>query len=1697
MKECVVVLGMHRSGTSVLTGLTSILGCYTGFDLMEPTKDNPKGYFENNKIYVLNKRILQEHNASWDDYNFTLNDISPEKYQAYVMAAKEALEEELKYIEKTVIKDPRLCVLFPIWEQALKDLGVQIKVIFSYRNPLEVAYSLKQRDAIPIEKGIMLWSHYFFQAEKHSRNYKRIVVKYNDDFLNMAMFLDRLGDFISITVTKEMCEEASNFYSPKLKHHHLQSDNISDDIPPYLLKIVKILKKQNLKNKEKINSLSDIFYRDKNYYLYDEKSLHETIKKHQKLEITLYESIDNLHVEIDNSNDNINSLHKDMADLHEKIISLNKDIENVSLQEKEKTKNIVLDLNKKNEEIKEQLKNSEKQSSNYKKIIRSLRSKLEVGDKILKIVLRQKKVRKILRSNINIGRVPFKIKKWGYLLPKGSSKKLVREKHFIVKSKLFSPYYYLTSYSHLWDEKVDPLEHFCRYGWKEGRNPSVLFDTRAYLAANKDVANYKINPLLHYIQHGKQEGREIFPVEDINDNPPTLPSFSKPSITEYRGERENKASQSTVLLVSHNVSKTVYGGERSFIDMLKAANLSEMNVIIALPRAHQQTIDVLRQYAVTILVFRYGWWKKNIPLSEVAINNFSFVLQKYAINLVHINTIMLREPLIATKKFNIPSIMHIRELITGDETLTKIIGKSAAEIVDDINLSSEYIIANSKATSSAYGHSDKITVIHNTVDTDQFDIENNIEECLKIALVSSNIDKKGIFELLRIAENCRTIDNVVFLLVGPETPEIASIKQQVENKKLNNLQIVGYKESSLEAISTANIILNISKFTESFGRTVLEGMAARRPVIAYEWGAVSELIVDNETGYLVPYLDLEAVTEKIKYLNTHRELISKMGESGRVRATKHFSLEMYTEKIKQCYAKILTKKQINLHQRETSQQRIAYFLWFFPVPSETFVLNELRVLVKEGYDVRVFCKQSPYPEFTPDFEIQWDKVSSPQQLADKLLASKRTIVHSHFTYPTVTDMVWPACERAKIDFSFIAHAQDIFRYSNIEKNRIGEISRSKFCKKVLIPSRFHREYVIEQGVLEQKTFINPNGIDPTLYEKNRERTHVKPFTYRVCAIHRYTEKKGLENLILSSEYIENKQLEIHIYGYGDLEESYKALVKTHQLDRVYIHGIVKSRDEMLAIFSENDAFLCPSVRAEDGDMDGIPTVLMEAMAYGIPVISTNLSGILDLISDQQTGFITEANPKSIAMTINTLYRMPPQQIAVIAKSAKNIIYKKYNSVKLVNSLVRIWSSQKSLDIIIVSWNNLPELKEVIQRLQKYTLSRYHLIISDNNSEPDVKDFLETLEKNNPHVTVAFNHDNLMVGPASNIAIDQGNSEYIIYVCGKEGFVFDYQWEVPFIDSMDEQPQVGLAGTLCYSPSYFTGKDYPNGIALFDQFRNQSFALDNPERSFQHVQGGFFVIRRSMYQQIGGFSDAVKHQYTDVEYSYYAESCGWELGSVAGILSLYSKSRPTIFSRLDESINAIHPPALKQLPLLDKISQSKLNFCNLCEWQGEQFNQHHQCPSCHSLPDDRSLYRYLAESRLTYQRLSAFSIGLPKPLEKFWSQQFQGEILSSQQYETQINKKGKLKYSDHSLALFYYNGLKLDASILQEAKRLLKKKDAYFLIQQTTPSEKNDALNVVIKTLSEYGFKFQQEIHYSSAVLHYGWNNFWLFKSEGE
>lgn len=349
--------------------------------------------------------------------------------------------------------------------------------------------------------------------------------------------------------------------------------------------------------------------------------------------------------------------------------------------------------------------------------------------------------------------------------------------------------------------------------------------------------------------------------------------------------------------------------------------------------------------------------------------------------------------------------------------------------------------------------------------------------------------------------------------------------------------------------------------------------------------------------------------------------------------------------------------------------KIAYVLWQFPSLTETFIVNELRELLAKDHDVIIFCRtRTPEAVSMP---IPYEIIESFQHLATRLRETERQVVHSHFIYPTVTELVWPACEMSGVPFTFIPHGQDIFRYANDQVNRMGEVVSSRQCKAVFAASRFHARFIQERNAPPHKIILNPNGIDPSLYEYREPKRPVSR-SRAVCAIHRYVAKKGLTNLIAAAKLLEDDGVTVNLFGFGMLEAEYKAQIEAADIKNVTVGGPVRDRDHMLEIFRSHDLFACPSIRADDGDMDGVPTVLMEAMAVGLPVFATTVSGIPDLIEDSVTGFTCEATADSIAGCIRRFYATSYAGIRQMARRGRQCIDQKYNTVQLTRDLLRVW-----------------------------------------------------------------------------------------------------------------------------------------------------------------------------------------------------------------------------------------------------------------------------------------------------------------------------------------------------------------------------------------------------------------------------------------
>jgi hypothetical protein len=170
----VVVLGMHRSGTSSAAGTLVRLGAAAPQHLIAPNADNERGYWESRVIVELNDAILAAAGTDWKDWRkFDLNKIDALQADALRARARQALAEEFGDVGFAVVKDPRMCRLMPFWGPVFAEAKWSVRALLPIRPPLEVSQSLHCRDGIGPAYGCLLWLRHVLDAEAETRGMAR------------------------------------------------------------------------------------------------------------------------------------------------------------------------------------------------------------------------------------------------------------------------------------------------------------------------------------------------------------------------------------------------------------------------------------------------------------------------------------------------------------------------------------------------------------------------------------------------------------------------------------------------------------------------------------------------------------------------------------------------------------------------------------------------------------------------------------------------------------------------------------------------------------------------------------------------------------------------------------------------------------------------------------------------------------------------------------------------------------------------------------------------------------------------------------------------------------------------------------------------------------------------------------------------------------------------------------------------------------------------------------------------------------------------------------------------------------------------------------------------------------------------------------------------------------------------------------
>ena len=224
-RQLVVILGMHRSGTSLITKSIELLGYTLGDNLMPSGVDNPKGFWEDLDIVQFNDKLLASNQTSWD----SLLDSGSKAYSRELQQeALTLLESKFSNTDKFIIKDPRMSLLLDFWSACFVEADISVHYLAVYRQPLDVAASLHARNGMETEHGLLL-TYVYNRALMTFLGDRGFIVGYRRFLENPLGELSRIaGRFGEVLDNETAGSFIKEFVDPDLSHHGFTEEDLVD-----------------------------------------------------------------------------------------------------------------------------------------------------------------------------------------------------------------------------------------------------------------------------------------------------------------------------------------------------------------------------------------------------------------------------------------------------------------------------------------------------------------------------------------------------------------------------------------------------------------------------------------------------------------------------------------------------------------------------------------------------------------------------------------------------------------------------------------------------------------------------------------------------------------------------------------------------------------------------------------------------------------------------------------------------------------------------------------------------------------------------------------------------------------------------------------------------------------------------------------------------------------------------------------------------------------------------------------------------------------------------------------------------------------------------------------------------------------------------------------------------------------------------
>lgn len=404
-------------------------------------------------------------------------------------------------------------------------------------------------------------------------------------------------------------------------------------------------------------------------------------------------------------------------------------------------------------------------------------------------------------------------------------------------------------------------------------------------------------------------------------------------------------------------------------------------------------------------------------------------------------------------------------------------------------------------------------------------------------------------------------------------------------------------------------------------------------------------------------------------------------------------------------------------RRMSDHMKIAYIIPIFPSLSETFILNEMLELRRRGFEIEIFSIDKP-ESHVPHYGVGplverthylLDRLNSYKNMRRLLLffyfsltspsgilralsfsalhggkGLRKAIlwageiremgadrIHAHFAgLPTEIAMI--ASFLTGIPYSFTAHAKDLFVRPNAMKEKLEN------AKAVIMHCEFNRKYVLENWpVISGEKIENIHcSIDCRHFSREKEYTKGGRF---ILSVGRLVKKKGFRYLIEACARLKKsgKSFTCKIVGTGPEENFLKEIIEKEELQpEVSLLG-ARSGVEVKELLEEATVFVLPCVETDDGDRDSLPTVIKEAMAMEVPVVTTESGSIGELVKNGAGVCVPPRDPDSLAEAVESLFNLEEGKLREMGRVGKQVIEEDFSIQSQSGKLQRFFADRTS------------------------------------------------------------------------------------------------------------------------------------------------------------------------------------------------------------------------------------------------------------------------------------------------------------------------------------------------------------------------------------------------------------------------------------